>query len=159
MKSQVVNSLPYLLLLISAVLIGWGVLGLLEYFFPSVVLGLQNENFPAGLQFLHFFSILVTGAIFIVGYFTRWRHTPFATVVMYAVLATLCFIETVDFEAFGGGPTRFIPMVIEYIAYLGFSAYLLRSSTMRRHFWSGSDMAERGAKSGGSGLKQAVDRI
>ncbi len=141
MKSQVVNLMPYLLLAISAVLVGWGALGLLEYFIPAVVLGLQNEKFPAGLQFLHFFSIFVTGAIFIAGYFKRWRHTPFATIVMYAVLATLCFVETVDFEAFGGGPTRFIPMAIEYVVYLLFSAYLLSSSAMRHHFFQGSKMA------------------
>jgi hypothetical protein len=143
LKIQVANLMPYLLLLISAVLAGWGVLGLLEYFFPdAIVLGLQNEKFPAGLQFLHFFSIFVTGAIFIGGYLNRWRQTPFATVVMYAVLATLCFIETVDHEAFGSGATRFIPMVIEYVAYLGFSVYLLRSSTLHHHFCSGSEVAE-----------------
>lgn len=126
--------MPWLLLLISALLAVWGTLGLVEYVFPATALGLQDKDFPAGLQFLHFFSILVTGTIFIAGYAGRWRHTPFATIVMYAVLATLCFIETVDFNAFGGGPTRFIPMAIEYVAYVGLSAYLLRSATMRRRF-------------------------
>ena len=134
MRKRLLDLMPYLLLLISAVLCVWGALGLLEYFVPAIALGLQNEKFPAGLQFLHFFSILLTGAVFIVGYLKRWRATPFATVLMYAVLATLCFIETVDFEAFGGEPTRFIPMTIEYVAYVCFSAYLLGSSAMRRHF-------------------------
>ncbi|MEM9457156.1 MAG: hypothetical protein AAGF11_23465 [Myxococcota bacterium] len=99
-----------------------------------MALGLQNAQFPAGTQFLHFAALLGTGWVFLGGYVTRWRHTLFATVVMYAVLATICFIETVDFHAFGGGPTRFIPMVIEYMTYLGLSAYLLRSSAMRRRF-------------------------
>jgi len=134
---RVATAFPYLLLTISAVLLCWGFLGLIEYFFPAVALGLQNGKFPAGLQFLHFFSILVTGVIFLAGYYSRWRHTPMATVVMYAVLATICFIETVDFEAFGGGQTRFIPMVLEYIAYIGFAAYLLRSSAMNQRFQSG----------------------
>ncbi|WP_419911132.1 hypothetical protein [Hoeflea sp.] len=134
MKRQIDNLMPYLLLLVSAVLTIWGALGLLEYFIPAIVLGLENEKFPAGLQFLHFFSIFVTGTIFLFGYLTRWRHTPFATIVMYAVLATLCFVETVDFEAFGGGPTRFIPMAIEYVVYVCLSAYLLRSSRIRQHF-------------------------
>ncbi len=138
MKTKVENLMPYLLLLISAVLSGWGVLGLLEYFFSGVVFGLQNENFPPGLQFLHFFSILVTGAVFIIGYAKRWFYTPVATIGMYAILATLCFIETVDFQAFGCGSTRFIPMTIEYIVYLGLSAYLLRSSKMQHHFRSNS---------------------
>jgi hypothetical protein len=94
----------------------------------------SERGVSARSAFLHFLSILVTGAVFIVGYLARWRHTPFAIVVMYAVLATLCFVETVDFEAFGGGATRFIPMTIEYIAYIGFSTYLFRSSEMRRRF-------------------------
>jgi len=47
----------------------------------------------------------------------------------------------VDFDAFGGGPTRFIPMTIEYIVYLALSAYLLRSSTMRDRFHLGSELA------------------
>lgn len=136
--------MPTILLIISAVLTGWGVAGLLEYSFSSIEIGLQNEKFPAGLQFLHFFSILVTGTVFIVGYIKRWRYTPFATVVLYAVLATLCFIETVDFEAFGGGPTRFIPMTVEFIAYIGFSAYLLRSPVMHRHFRLVSEVTETG---------------
>ena len=150
--SQVAKLLPNLLVLISAVLIGWGALGLLEYFFPAVALGLQNAKFPAGLQFLHFASILATGVIFVGGYVTRWRHTPFVTVVMYAVLATICFIETVDFQAFGGGPTRFIPMVAEYIAYIGLSTYLLGSSAMRHHFSPGSESPESRTRSAMTGL-------
>ncbi len=134
MKDQIANLMPYLLLLISAVLTVWGFFGLIEYFVPGIALGLQNKNFPAGLQFLHFFSILVTGLVFIVGYLKRWSYTPVATIGLYAVLATLCFVETVDFEAFGGGTTRFIPMTIEYIVYVGLSVYLLRSSSMQERF-------------------------
>ena len=136
--SRIAKLLPVALVLISATLAIWGALGLVEYFVPAVAFGLQNPSFPAGTQFIHFASILVAGTIFLYGYFTRWRYTPFATVVMYAVLATICFIETVDFQAFGGGPLRFIPMAVEYAAYLGFSIYLLRSSAMRRRFASGS---------------------
>ena len=55
---------------------------------------------------------------------------------MYAVLATLCFVETVDFQAFGNGPSRFIPMTVEYAVYLVLSAYLLKSQAMRRLFSS-----------------------
>lgn len=132
--NHVAKHFPHLLVLIHAVLVGWGVLGLIEYIAPAASLGLQNANFPAGTQFLHFAAILATGAIFLGGYFGRWRQTPFATVVMYAVLATLCFIETVDFGAFGGGQTRFIVMGIEYVTYVGISIFLLRSKTMRQRF-------------------------
>jgi len=134
--SHVAKHFPHLLVLLHAVLLGWGFLGLIEYFVPAASLGLQNANFPAGTQFLHFAAIMATGGIFVGGYFRRWRHTPFATVVMYAVLGTLCFIETVDFGAWGGGPNRFIVMLVEYVIYVAFSAYLLRSATMRQRFAS-----------------------
>lgn len=132
---HVAKFFPHLLVLVHAILVGWGSLGLIEYFVPAVPLGLQNANFPAGTQFLHFTAIFATGLTFLGGYFTRWRQAPFATVLMYAVLATLCFIETVDFGAFGGGPTRFIVMGVEYVAYIGISVFLFRSTTMRRRFW------------------------
>ena len=124
----------WVLLLVHAALLGWGVLGLVEYFWPAAALGLQNAAFPPGTQFLHFASVLVTGAAFIAGYVTRWRFTAFATVTLYAVLATICFIETVDFGAFGGGPMRFLPMAAEYVTYTLLSLYLLRSPTMRARF-------------------------
>ncbi|MEM7302043.1 MAG: hypothetical protein AAF468_13245 [Pseudomonadota bacterium] len=126
--------MPALLLTISAILAIWGAAGLIEYFVPSAMFRLQNEKFPPGLQFLHFLSILIAGSVFIIGYIRRWPPTPFVTVTMYAVMATLCFIETVDFEAFGGGHTRYIPMVAEFFAYFCFSAYLLRSQKMRQRF-------------------------
>lgn len=132
--SQAARSFSLVLVIIHAILIGWGAAGLVEYFIPAVSLGLQHANFPAGTQFLHFASILVTGATFLVGYFKRWSTTPFATMTMYAVLATICFIETVDFGAFGGGSTRFIPMTIEYVAYIGISIFLVRSEAMRQRF-------------------------
>lgn len=133
--NHVAKHFGHLLVLVHSVLVGWGFLGLIEYFVPAASLGFQNANFPAGTQFLHFAAILATGAIFLGGYFKRWRHTPFAVVLMYAVLATLCFIETVDFGAFGGGQTRFIIMSIEYVTYLGISIFLFRSTTMRLRFW------------------------
>lgn len=112
----------------------WGFLGLLEYVFPTVGLGLQNSNFPAGIQFMHFFAILVTGSIFVVGYLKQWPHTPQATIAMYAVLAAICFIETIDFGAFGGGASGVMIMLMEFALYVGLSIYLLRSSAIRRHF-------------------------
>lgn len=132
--SHIAKSFPYLLVILHAGLFSWGLLGLIEYFVPAVSLGLQNSGFPAGTQFLHFAAILTTGGIFVGGYFGRWRHTPFAIVVMYTVLATLCFVETVDFDAFGGGATRFIFMAFEYVLYVAFSIYLWRSTTMRARF-------------------------
>ena len=126
--------LPYALLLVSAGLLGWGVLGLIEYAFPEVGFGLQNDAFPNGLQFLHFLSILITGFIFVFGFWRRWPPTPYATITMYAVLATLCFIETVDFGAFGGGTKGIMIMAMEFVLYFVLATYLLRSSSIKKHF-------------------------
>lgn len=126
--------LPKLLLVLSAFLLLWGVLGLLEYFLPVLSLGLQNRKFPDGLQFAHFFAIMLTGIVFVFGYIGKWPHTPYVTITMYAVLATLCFVEVMDFGAFGGGTTGVLTMLLEYATYVGLSIYLLRSTAMRDHF-------------------------
>ncbi|MEM7269962.1 MAG: hypothetical protein AAF401_12005 [Pseudomonadota bacterium] len=130
--------LPMSLLIVSAGLLCWGLLGLLEYASPALSLGLQDSNFPAGLQFLHFFALVLTGSIFVFGYLTRWHVTPYATITMYAVLATLCFIETIDFGAFGGGPTGVAIMLAEFALYLGLSTYLLRSPAIHSRFQQAS---------------------
>lgn len=125
---------PYLLLAVSALLLVWAVLGFIEYAAPSVAFGLQDPGFPRGTQFLHWLLLLMTGAIFVVGFLLRWRHTPYATITMYATLATLCFVETVDFNAFGGGSERFLFMAAEYAVYVVLSAYLLRSQHIAERF-------------------------
>jgi hypothetical protein len=67
---------PRALLVVSAGLLCWGLLGLLEYAFPALGLGLQNSGFPAGLQFLHFFAIALTGTIFVLGYLDPFPFHP-----------------------------------------------------------------------------------
>lgn len=128
--------LPTALLVISAGLLCWGLLGLLEYAVPALKLGLQDANFPAGLQFLHFFALVLTGSIYCLGYLAKWPHTPFATITMYAVLATLCFVETIDFGAFGGGAMGVMIMIAEFSLYIALSIYLLNSIAIRDRFRS-----------------------
>jgi hypothetical protein len=53
---------------------------------------------------------------------------------MYAVLATLCFVETIDFGAFGGGATGVAIMMVEFTLYIGLSTYLIRSPFIRQRF-------------------------
>lgn len=126
--------LPYALLAIKTVLLVWGILGLWEYIVPSAGFGLQHPNFPPGTQLLHWLLLLLTGSIFVLGFALRWRHTPFATITMYAALATLCFVETLDFGAFGGGPARFVVMAGEYGVYVALALYLLRSRRIAERF-------------------------
>ena len=73
------RSFPYVLLAVKAGLLLWGLLGFVEYVAPSVALGLQNAKFPPGTQFLHWLLLVLTGAIFVVGYLTRWPPTRPAT--------------------------------------------------------------------------------
>jgi hypothetical protein len=125
---------PWLLVVLKVALVVWGGLGLVEYLVPSVAFGLQNANFPAGTQLLHWILILLTGLVFLLGFAMRWKQTPFAMITMYATLATLCFVETVDFQAFGGSVARYYAMSAEYLLYIVLSAYLLRSSRIQSRF-------------------------
>lgn len=130
------KSFIYVLIVMKLGLIVWGILGAIEYFVPAVAFGLQDSNFPPGVQFLHWLLILLTGVIFVFGYLARWQYTPFVSIVMYATLATLCFVETVDFNAFGGGDRRFLIMGVEYVLYIILGVYLLRSGQVRLRFQS-----------------------
>ena len=122
----------YLLLLGALVMLVWGVLGFLEYLFGfAPFLPLQNPTFPKGTQLLHWLLITSSGAIYLAGYFARWRYTPFAMVVIYAMLATLCAVETFDFMQ---NPGRYGSFVRECIMYVIISIYLFRSQRMRARF-------------------------
>ncbi|MEZ5661837.1 MAG: hypothetical protein R3E83_26065 [Burkholderiaceae bacterium] len=115
-------------------LLVWGILGLWEYLIPAAGFGLQNPNFPAGTQLLHWLLLSLTGSVFIVGFTLRWPPTPLVTVAMYVSLATLCFVETVDFGAFGGPPMSLFIMAVEYVVYLTLAVYLLRSPRIAERF-------------------------
>ncbi|MEE4661983.1 MAG: hypothetical protein V2J89_16055, partial [Halieaceae bacterium] len=123
--------MTYALLGLKGALLAWGVMGFIEYFLPGAKFGLQNPGFPPGVQFLHWLLITLTGSIFIGGYSVRWRQTRQVTITLYATLAVLCFVETVDFNAFGGGARRFFIMGAEYTLYIVLAFYLLRSPQLR----------------------------
>ena len=132
--TTVKNIFPYVLFSIHLVLLLWGLAGLAEYLFAGFETGLQNTNFPKGTQLLHWLLLIISGAVYTVGFLIRSKHTPFITIIMYAMLATLCFIETVDFKAFGDTATRYIPMTLEFIAYIALSIYLSRSMAINERF-------------------------
>ena len=128
-------AVAYLMLVLSVGMLGWGVLGFLEYAFGWVVLmPLQNATFPAGTQFLHWLLITAAGGTFLVGYGTRWRHTPTAMMVLWAMLASMCFIQTFDFMT---NPGRHAALARECTYYVLFTIYLFRSDRMRAHFGRG----------------------
>lgn len=129
---QVSATFSYLILVAASIMSGWGLLGFIELFTgKAVLMPLQNPNFPSGTQLIHWSLITTSGFTYLAGYFTRWRHTPSVMVVIYACLATMCFIQTFDFMT---RPDRYTSFVIECVSYTVISLYLFRSQRMRKHF-------------------------
>jgi len=122
----------YIIIAIAAFLLAWGVLGMAEYVTQAaLVIPLQNPAFPPGIQFLQWVLLIAFGTVFLVGYAARWRHTPFAVSVIFAMLATMCFVQTFDFLT---NDSRYIGLVLECIAYLAIATFLFRSERMRLRF-------------------------
>jgi hypothetical protein len=110
----------------------WGALGLLEYLTGlSLIIPLQNSNFPPGTQLIHWILAATSGIGFLLGYLKKWKYTPTLMVVLYACLTTLCFIETFDFMT---KESRYTLFVIEVIQYIVISLYLFKSQRMLNHF-------------------------
>ncbi len=119
----------YLLVLGAVVMSAWGILGFFEYFTGTTLLiPLQNPEFPSGTQFLHWLLITAAGVTFLAGYFLRWKLLPFAMLVIYAMLATLCAVQTFDFITEGWGVGDFAREVAWYII---ITTYLFKSQRMR----------------------------
>lgn len=122
----------YLIILASIIMLGWGLLGFLEYFTGlAPLMPLQNATFPSGTQFVHWLVITLSGATFLVGYFSRWSYTPIAMIVLFASLATLCAVQTFDFMENEG---RYADFARECAYYVIISIYLIRSKRMRQRF-------------------------
>lgn len=122
----------YIFFVISVVMFIWGILGFLEYFSGVVLFtSLQNDAFPPGTQFLHWLLITLFGGTFLYGFLTKFKYTPSVIVAIAVAMSTLCFIETFDFMT---TPNRYFYFVIECIAYIYVSLYLLRFPRSRKYF-------------------------
>ncbi len=122
----------YLLVVAALVMAGWGTLGFIEYFSgKALLMPLQNPNFPSGTQFLHWLIISISGYTLLFGYFLRWKYTPNVMVVIFACLATMCFIQTFDFMT---REDRYSAYAREVTYYVIFSIYLFKSKLMKKHF-------------------------
>ena len=122
----------YLIILASIIMLGWGLLGFLEYLTGlAPLMPLQNATFPSGTQFVHWLVITLSGGTFLAGYFTRWSYTPIAMVVLFASLATLCAVQTFDFME---NESRYADFARECFYYVIMSIYLFRSKRMRDRF-------------------------
>lgn len=122
----------YLLLASAVVFCFWGTAGFIEYFTgQQIIIPLQNPNFPMGTQFIHWFLITLKGFVFLIGYLKRWQYTPHVMVLLYACLATMCFIQTIDFMT---REDRYTSYATELISYTIASLYLFKSKRMQKHF-------------------------
>lgn len=129
---QISMIFSYLILLASFVMLAWGLLGFMEYLFDiAPLMPLQTPTFPEGTQFIHWLLITASGGIYLTGYFTRWKYTPFAMVIIFPMLATLCAIQTFDFMT---NPGRYTDFAREATYYILISIYLFRSERMLLHF-------------------------
>lgn len=130
---KIISKLYMALLLFAAIaMLIWGLAGFIEYFTGiTPLIELQNAAYPSGVQFVHWLLITLTGAFFSIGYFTKWKWTPFVAVLLFSNLAVLCTIETFDFMSDQWG---FTPYVIEMSSYVVHSVFLLSSSLSRSRF-------------------------
>ena len=122
----------YLIVLASAIMLGWGLLGFLEYFTGlAPLMPLQNAAFPPGMQTLHWILITASGSTNLAGYVLRWSVTPIAMLVMFTALATMCAVQTFDMLE---NSDRYRNFVQECFNYIIISIYLFRSKRMRDRF-------------------------
>jgi len=131
----IVSKIYFVLLVIAnAILLVWGLAGFFEYFTGiTPIIKLQNSAYPGGVQFVHWLLISLTGGTFLIGYFARWRFTPFAMMLLFSNLAVLCTIQTFDFMSEQWSLSAYI---FELIFYLLTSIFLVYSAVSKSHFSS-----------------------
>ena len=126
------RSIAWFILLIHAGLGVWALGGLIELAglnvpWPSVT----NPELPRGLLFLRWPLIAAAAAVFIGGYASRWRLTPWAMALIYGFMAAMCAYETFFILT---NDSRFLAMAIEYTEYALILAFLFLSDYMRQRF-------------------------
>lgn len=120
------------LLLLTMVMLVWGVAGFFEYFSGiTPFIHLQNSAYPEAVQFVHWLLTTLTGGTFVLGYFLKWKSTPFVMVMLFSNLAVLCTIQTFDFMSQQWSYTAYSSEIVLYVL---LSAFLLFSSFSKSHF-------------------------
>jgi hypothetical protein len=132
MNERTAKGLGWLLVLVHVLLAVWAVVGLAEMAFAEVPWPrVSNELFPAPVLLAQWLSILVASFFYIAGYLRRWRYTPHAMAFAYAIMATVCAVETFGYMI---SDTRFLAMALEYLAYALILLFLFKAQAMRRRF-------------------------
>ncbi|WP_149277326.1 hypothetical protein [Pareuzebyella sediminis] len=114
------------------VMLVWGLSGFFEYFSGiKPLIHLQNSAYTRTVQFVHWLLITLTGGAFVLGYFLKWKWTPFVMVMLFSNLAVLCTIQTFDFMSEQWSYTAYSTEIVLYVL---LSAFLLFSSLSKSHF-------------------------
>jgi hypothetical protein len=120
------------LVLVHVGLVVWSVLGLAEMLLPELTWAkVGNPRFPAWIQLAQWLLVFAVASVFILGLAARWRHTPLAMAVGFALMAALCAVETVGYLTYG---LRYAAMALEYAAYVAILLFLFRSRTAQQSF-------------------------
>jgi hypothetical protein len=127
-----------LLLVVHAGLILWAGVGLAEWFLSTVPWQrVANPLFPPAMLLAQWLSILGTSGIFLAGYLLRWPGTPTAVTLGYAVMASICAVQTFGYLVHA---SRFVDMGLEYATYVVIALYLFRSALARERFAGGAKL-------------------
>jgi hypothetical protein len=132
-KRKLPHFLMAALVLVHIALIVWAVMGLAEMMLPPSLPWppVGNPLFPTAIQLSQWLLVLAVATVFIVGLAARWRRTPLAMAVGYALMAALCAVETIGYLKHD---LRYPAMALEYAAYIAILLFLFRSRTARNSF-------------------------
>ena len=113
---MIVTVVIWLLFILHGGLFVWSLGGFLEWILPTVPWEpFSNREFPRWLLLIHWLSVLFASAGFLVGVLTRWHFTPRWMTLGYALMATVCAIETFGYMTI---PNKYFAMAGEYAAYI-----------------------------------------
>ncbi|QOI98399.1 MAG: hypothetical protein HRU69_13250 [Flammeovirgaceae bacterium] len=114
----------YLLVLVHTFLLLWATGGFIELASAKVPwTPYTNLDFPRWLLPIHWGSVIITSAGFLLGYFTAWSKTPEFMLAAYTMLFTICVIETFGFMT---SQTKYYAMVAELVTYAVILALLFK---------------------------------
>lgn len=114
------------LLLVHGFLGVWALVGFAEWFSASTPWPrVSNPLFPRDILFIHWTLILAAALVFLGGHALAWQHTPAAMACVYAAMAALCAVQTLQYLE---SDLRFVAMGAEYLAYAGILLFLFRAS-------------------------------
>lgn len=122
----------FTLLAVHALLVVIGIGGLIEWVVEDPPWArFSNPELPRWMLLLQWLLMLGAGVFFIAGYTMRWRPLPWAMAAIYAVMASVCAVQTFIMLT---NEDRFIDMGIEYAEYAVILLILFFAPFMRRRF-------------------------